>query len=258
MKRLAILIGISVIMSTVIKGEILPHYSVIDLCLLSDDILEAKFIERIDNDCYLATRTFGSKSEYYDTIRFERFFDLIDSTYINPRPFRKKIIKPTKIPIPSEPFQNLINIRSSNRLILFTTKAEDQSLSLPIFSGYRLIDSCFVYHPSQIINPGNYNFQKSEITAASLFSEIKQASKKVNYFKSLIEGKASYYRSIKFRIWRYRNAKDLLKEAKHNHNSGWGLIGNYFRRKNNEGIKPNQIGISELIKYFSDYRKHGI
>jgi len=249
MKELLILLfTISFVHSA--KCEIWPVYSILDLCLISDEVVEAKFLEENQNNYIFITKEFGSKGQLKDTFVFERFHGLIlkdpDTRFPTTpsRPGEERTIEPV-----SKRYLDIEDLKSSSNIILFL-KNNSEGSSYPLLGGYRVIYKNLLYSPMRMHTNDRYIFLKTEISQEKIFNEIETAQKKTMSIKSILNRENGIIQRIKYRFWIYRNKDEFNIKTSINSSDGWGVIGRFYEnRLKNKGIKPEDIEISVLQEY---------
>lgn len=253
MKEVFIILLVTVNFTQSAKCEIWPVYSIFDLCLKSDEVVEAKFLELKQNSYVFLTKKFGNKGGLKDTFVFERFHRVILKD--------PETRFPTMAPLPDDSitielgpkqYLNIEDLKSGSNLILFL-KSYPERPSVPLLGGYRVIKENLLYSPMRMHTNDRYIFVRTEISQKKIFNEIRTAQKKTTAIKSIINRENGVIQRMKYRSWLYRNKDKFHIKTALNSSDGWGLIGSFYNnRLKNKGIKPEDIEILELKEYLKN------
>lgn len=253
MKEILIILLFTVNFVHSAKCEIWPVYSIFDLCLKSDEIIEAKFLEQKQNSFVFLTKKFGSRDELKDTFVFENFHRVIlkdpEASFPEkpPHPDGQSTIE-----VSPKQYLNIEDLKSGSNLILFLKNYPEKS-SVPLLGGYRIINENLLYSPMRMHTNDRYIFIKTEISKEKIFNEIRIAQKKTTSIKSIINRENGVIQRMKYRFWLYRNKDEFHIETALNSSDGWGVIGSFYNNKlKNKGIKPEDIEILELQEYLKN------
>lgn len=250
MNRLIIIITIVVSLNQSAYCEIWPVYSILDLCLKSDEVLEAKFIEEKEDGFVFLTKKFGCGGNFSDTLLFERFYRMIlknpESRYAT-MPYRSSS-EETNLETNQRPYLKIEDLKSGSSLILFVKNRSGKSY--PLIGGYRAIYKNLVFNPYRMHTNDRYIFVKTNIQKETIYRTIRRAQEKVIKIKSILNTRNKFLQRIKYRIWLNRNKDELQIKTQFNSCLGWGIIGRFYRYKQkNNGLKPGDVHISELKNY---------
>ncbi len=126
MKKKYILIQIILILGVNVQAEIWPSFSIVELAIKSDRIVEAKYLTTVENKSKFLIQDIANKKAKVDTL----------------------ILKDL-----DQYFYNLTGLENSESLILFLNKNNKEELT---WSGIRILIDNKIHFPVQNINPGKY------------------------------------------------------------------------------------------------------
>lgn len=200
MKRKMVLFTFLSICTLSAHCEFLPIYSIFDLCLKSNDIYEARFLNEHDGSYSFIAKRIGTEI-FEDTLIFKNVKQLIaieeqlEITRAN-NLHNVKIEKRFGVKRPT--FKPHANFKNSDKVILFYTETVNKK-ETPILSGYRLIKDNIVYSPIQRINPGKFWFEKTNNKYIDLYNEILISRKRIKKIAHIFNNEKSFLNKYRYK-----------------------------------------------------------
>ncbi|MCP3930896.1 MAG: hypothetical protein GY705_17555 [Bacteroidetes bacterium] len=193
MKKKYILIQIILILGVNVQAEIWPSFSIVELAIKSDRIVEAKYLTTVENKSKFLIQDIANKKAKVDTL----------------------ILKDL-----DQYFYNLTGLENSESLILFLNKNNKEELT---WSGIRILIDNKIHFPVQNINPGKYTLGSSRdsINWNELKTNITEIQKRINHIKKLKKKKDNE----QLLIWIEEQDTTLTARGGLNDNKGWGSFG---------------------------------
>lgn len=190
-----------------------PTYSIVELSINSDTIVEGKFIERQGENYYFLIKGLNQEKEYQDTL----IIDGINSTYYSLEQLNK---------IYWNSRNKFVSIENSEQLLIYLSYQKDGSL-VPAWSGFRLQKEHRVYIPYQSSNPGNFKFASSKDTTnwEAFKNKVSSVHKRISHIKNLKQIHDPKERNRALFLWLEEYSKSFGQQCYDvNADCGWGSL----------------------------------
>ena len=232
------------ISSLPVHAEIRESFSLIDLCIMSDKIIEAKYIADDNKNYTFIYRELGSDKAMVDTFVFNNIDAFIETN--ESRYYHKYIVDDSGI-------RKALTIKNSDAVIFFVTISEGGDVK-PINSGYRVIKNDLVYYPHLVVEPGEHTFRKSNIHIEQFKRSIELSKAKCKEIVDLMNIDDKEQQKDKVEQWILRNSEALFVRSGLNDHLGWGyLSGHFWLKRRHFDVDYLKITAEKIIDLLNDF-----